>query len=85
MRRDARIYYHFAYPQSLHTNSTYNMKNPEDMRWMQRLANYRKALTQLENAVTLANTRPLSNLEKQGLVQAFEYTYELAWNTIKDF
>lgn len=61
------------------------MKNPEDMRWMQRLANYRKALTQLENAVTLANTRPLSNLEKQGLVQAFEYTYELAWNTIKDF
>jgi len=61
------------------------MKSPEDIRWMQRFANYRKALTQLENAVKLANTRPLSDLEKQGLVQAFEYTYELAWNTIKDF
>ncbi len=27
----------------------------------------------------------LNELEKQGLIQAFEYTYELAWNTIKDF
>ncbi len=27
----------------------------------------------------------LSELEKQGLIKAFEYTYELAWNTLKDF
>jgi hypothetical protein len=27
----------------------------------------------------------LSELEEQGLIKAFEYTYELAWNTIKDF
>jgi len=27
----------------------------------------------------------LNELEKQGLIQAFEYTYELAWNTIKDY
>ena len=61
------------------------MKKPVDIRWLQRYSNYCKALTQLENAVTLADTRPLTDLEKQGLVQAFEYTYELAWNTIKDF
>ena len=27
----------------------------------------------------------LNELERQGLIQSFEYTYELAWNTIKDF
>ena len=57
----------------------------QDIRWKQRFANYRKALAQLDNAVALSQTRPLTDLEQQGLVQAFEYTYELAWNTIKDF
>ena len=33
----------------------------------------------------LAAERDLSDLEKQGLIQAFEYTHELAWNTLKDF
>ncbi|MFZ9035732.1 MAG: nucleotidyltransferase substrate binding protein [Francisellaceae bacterium] len=56
-----------------------------DIRWIQRLENYRKALSNLSEAVGLAETRPLSNLEEQGLIQAFEFTYELAWNTIKDF
>lgn len=27
----------------------------------------------------------MSDLEEQGLIKAFEYTYELAWNTMKDF
>ena len=27
----------------------------------------------------------LNKLEKQGYIKAFEYTYELAWNSIKDF
>ena len=27
----------------------------------------------------------LNELEKQGLIQAFEYTYELAWNVLKDY
>lgn len=61
------------------------MNNAEDTRWLQRFSNYRKALAQLESAVALSEMRALSDLEKQGLVQAFEYTYELAWNTIKDF
>ncbi|WP_395947409.1 nucleotidyltransferase substrate binding protein [Caedibacter taeniospiralis] len=57
----------------------------QDIRWQQRFQNYQKALAQLQNAVTLARERPLSLLEKQGLIQAFEYTHELAWKTLKDF
>ena len=39
----------------------------------------------MEEAVELARQRPLSKLEAQGLIQGFEYTHELAWNTLKDF
>ena len=60
------------------------MKNP-DVRWIQRFDNYKKALMQLQDAVALAGQRKLSGLERQGLVQAFEFTHELAWNTLKDF
>jgi hypothetical protein len=53
-----------------------------DIRWEQRFSNYQKALAQLQKFIDKGD---LSELEKQGLVKAFEYTYELAWNTIKDF
>jgi nucleotidyltransferase substrate binding protein (TIGR01987 family) len=58
---------------------------PEDIRWQQRLANYQRALAQLLKAVTLRQTRELSELEQQGLIQAFEYTHELAWKVMKDY
>lgn len=57
----------------------------EDIRWIQRFNHFTKALAQLRDAVTLAQQRPLSKLEEQGLIQAFEFTHELAWNTLKDF
>lgn len=57
----------------------------QDIRWQQRLANFQKALSRLEAAVNLSKERPLSDLEEQGLIQAFEFTHELAWNTLKDF
>jgi nucleotidyltransferase substrate binding protein (TIGR01987 family) len=60
------------------------MKNP-DVRWRQRLQSFRKAFSQLSKAAALANERKLSDLEQQGLIQAFEFTHELAWNTLKDF
>jgi nucleotidyltransferase substrate binding protein (TIGR01987 family) len=56
-----------------------------DIRWHQRLDNYTRALKQLASAVELASTRALSELEKQGLIQAFEFTHELAWNVMKDY
>ena len=57
----------------------------QDIRWIQRFQNYQKALAQLTQAVELSQQRALSPLEQQGLIQAFEYTHELAWNTLKDF
>jgi len=56
-----------------------------DIRWIQRFNNYNKALGQLAEALALASQRELSKLEAQGLIQSFEYTHELAWNTLKDF
>jgi len=57
----------------------------KDIRWQQRFSNYKKALHQLGEAVALSKNRELSDLEKQGMIQAFEYTHELAWTTLKDF
>ena len=56
-----------------------------DIRWRQRLSNYQRALLQLNKAVELSHQRPLSELEKQGIIQAFEFTHELACNVMKDY
>lgn len=56
-----------------------------ETRWIQRFQNYQKALGRLNKAAELAQQRELSDLEQQGLVHAFEFTHELAWNTLKDF
>ncbi len=56
-----------------------------DIRWKQRFENFKKALAQLNEAEELSQQRPLSRLENQGLIQAFEFTFELAWNTLRDF
>lgn len=54
----------------------------EDIRWEQRFSNYRKALAQLGKFIDKGD---LSDLEEQGLIKAFEYTYELAWKTLKNY
>lgn len=56
-----------------------------DVRWQQRFQSFRKAFGQLSRAAATAKERELSELEQQGLIQAFEFTHELAWNVIKDF
>lgn len=53
-----------------------------DIRWIQRFDNFCKALKQLTKFIEKGE---LNELEEQGLIQSFEYNYELAWNTIKDF
>lgn len=59
------------------------MKNDQlDIRWKQRFSNYKKALCQLDEFMIQTE---LNKLEEQGLIKAFEYTYELAWNTLKDY
>ncbi|PAV27393.1 nucleotidyltransferase substrate binding protein (TIGR01987 family) [Tamilnaduibacter salinus] len=61
------------------------MTSSEDIRWQQRLRNFQKALAQLNEAMALADERALSRLEKQGVIQAFEYNYELGWNLLRDY
>lgn len=58
------------------------MGSSPDVRWEQRFANFKKALAQLKKFVEKGQ---LNELEEQGAIQAFEYTYELAWNVMKDF
>ena len=53
-------------------------------RWFYRHDNFGRAFVLLREAVDILETRPLSALEKEGLVQRFEYTWELAWKTMKD-
>lgn len=53
-----------------------------DIRWKQRFQNYEKAITHLQDSVGKKN---LSYLEKAGVIQIYEFTFELAWKTVKDF
>ena len=56
-----------------------------DIRWIQRLENFQRALSTLQRAIGLAQSRPFSELEELGLIQAFEFTHELSWLLLKDF
>jgi len=55
----------------------------QDVRWKQRFQNYSKAMHQLKKFIDKG--AGLNELEEQGMIQAFEYTFELAWNLIKDY
>lgn len=54
----------------------------KDIRWIQRFNNFCKAFAQLTKFIEAGE---LNELEKQGLIQSFEYTHELIWKTLKDF
>lgn len=54
----------------------------QDIRWKQRFVNYQSALSQL---IKFIDKGELNELEEQGLIQAFEYTHELAWNVLRDY
>ena len=53
----------------------------KDIRWHQRFNNFDKAFRQLERFVA---EKELNEMEEQGLIKAFEYTYELGWKTLQD-
>ncbi|MBJ6723496.1 nucleotidyltransferase substrate binding protein [Geomesophilobacter sediminis] len=59
--------------------------NDPDIRWRQRYQHFSKALTQLGRAVDMSRQRALNEIEQQGLIKAFEFTHELAWNVLKDY
>ena len=55
-----------------------------DIRWKQRFENFEKAYRLLKEGLDL-KIENLSNLEKEGVIQRFEYTFELGWKTLKDY
>jgi len=59
------------------------MKNEsDDIRWKQRFQNYRKAYRQMEKCLEI---QTLSEIERAGLIQLFEVSFELAWKLLKDY
>jgi len=55
-----------------------------DIRWQQRLANFERALALLREAM-VNGPSALNQLDKEGVIQRFEYCFELAWITKKDY
>jgi nucleotidyltransferase substrate binding protein (TIGR01987 family) len=60
-------------------------ENGIDNRFTHRYNSFDRALNTLEFAVELSGERPLSDLEAEGLIQRFEFTFELAWKLLKDY
>ncbi len=60
------------------------MKEHADIRWKQRFNNLVQAHALLEEALQTGSAG-LNQLEKEGLTQRFEFTFELAWKTLKDY
>ncbi len=56
--------------------------NKKDIRWKQRFSNLEKAFHQLEQGLTIKDP---SEIEEQGIIQSFEFSFELAWKTLKDY
>lgn len=74
------------------------MNANKDIRWIQRFSNYVKAFEKLDQAIEkvkseygleedgkISSDEFLDDIIKEGIIQRFEYTHELAWNVMKDY
>jgi len=60
-------------------------RNTIDVRWKQRFHNYSRAFSLLREALEDRSLDEYSDLEREGIIQRFEYTFELCWKTFKDY
>ena len=56
-----------------------------DIRWKQRFQNFDKAFKRLTDAIQIIRNDPDNVLLQAGLIQTYEFTFELAWKTLKDY
>ena len=54
----------------------------EDIRYIQRFENYEKSFLLLKESLQIADP---SIVEKGGVIQFFEVTFELSWKLMKDY
>lgn len=62
-----------------------NVTENQDIRWKQRFQNFQKALRPLEKAISFLKDAPDNEIYQMATIQAFEFCFELAWKTLKDF
>ncbi|MCL2416726.1 MAG: nucleotidyltransferase substrate binding protein [Bacteroidales bacterium] len=66
------------------------MSTQQDIRWIQRFSNYRKALVKLKQAVEIFSRKTdfgkdVLEVLEEGLIQCFEFSHELAWKVMRDY
>lgn len=60
--------------------------DPTTPRWVQRFSNFDGALMKLREGIEMVMDDPeVHSIVKEGLIQRFEFTFELAWKTLKDY
>ena len=57
----------------------------EDIRWKQRFENFERAFNKPKKAVHAYKQTCGDELIQMALIQAFEFTFELGWKTLKDY
>ena len=85
-QRDSQQFFWIRRAQCDHRRAEISLiRMSEDIRWHQRFENFERAFVLLRTALEGRAPEAFNDLEMEGLVQRFEYTFELAWKTLKDY